>query len=164
MLNCRNKFFFEKSFTNISNLPSLESISLTFFNDDTVNILRFSSVLFLLTKKQPSFIYKKLSQKRKGSKELVGCNVKLVKSESRNFLFYLIINIFPRINNLKTLVDIKPPSSKSFSLTINDLFVFPEISRELNKFYGLKNLNMTFNFKSGPGVIDLKRLITFPSI
>ena len=72
MLNCRNKFFFEKSFTNISNLPSLESISLTFFNNDTVNILRFSSVLFLLTKKQPSFIYKKLSQKRKGSKELVG--------------------------------------------------------------------------------------------
>jgi len=145
----RNKFFFEKFFNNnIQKIPCVESISLSFSNKDKDMVLLGLSALYLITNIKPVLLTKRLSSRRNARSELIGCRVLLEKKSAFNFLMYLNLIVFPNFSDFCG-ISVKKDSvcNNLIHITINNLLVFPELNRELDKFYSLKDLTITLKFK-----------------
>jgi len=163
MLNYNKKFLFEKScYSNIELAPKLNSVSLSFFYTENSNILLASSALYLMTNKQPDVLFRLLSKKRKGRKELRGCSVKLFKSEALNLFNYLNLIVLFHSTHFKGVYITLSGSMLTFK--IENILVFPELNRELDKFYSLKDLVISLQFNSKKGLMDYLNLMNFPII
>jgi len=145
----RNKFFFEKFYNNnVQKIPCIESISLSFINKDKDMILLGLSALYILTNIKPMIVMNRLSNRRNSRSELIGCRVLLEKKKAFNFLIYLNLVVFPNISDFSGISITKECSRKNFiNIKINNLLIFPELSRELDKFYSLKDLTIYLKFK-----------------
>jgi len=147
--NVRKKFFLEKFIgLNTFDMSNIESISFSFLTSDINDIVVKSSIIYLISSKRPKVLYKNLSKKNKNSKEYIGCRSVLYKKDAISFFKYLVLialsqselkqNLVP---NFKGLV-----AKKTFNFNIDNLLFFPEISKEVNRFYGIKGLNISINF------------------
>lgn len=146
----RSTYFSEKFILrNIFQFPKLNSISLYFLRENPKDILVSSAALFLITAKRPTVLYKTLSKKRKNKKEYIGCKVVLKKKDAITFLYYLTLIILPQMPSLDNIIKTNKSSvSNSLVFEIDDLMVFPEINKEVSKFYGLRGLKINLNFDS----------------
>jgi ribosomal protein L5 len=145
----KNKIFFEK-FHDISvqSIPEVDSISLSFFNKDKNIVLLGVSALYLITNIKPSILTKRLSKRRNARSEMVGSNVLLKKKSAIKFLNYLNLVVFPHFNDFTGIdCSITESGNRCIHFNVNNLLVFPELNRELDKFYVLKNLSITLYFK-----------------
>lgn len=141
-------------------IPELESISLSFLTSNVNDIIISSSALFLLTNKRPKIILNHLSKKRKNSKEYVGCKVELYKKEAWIYYNYLILIVLAQSNDIENIIyKSKSLNSFSYEFKINDLLLFPELNKEVDKFYGLKNLNISLKFNKSINLNFLLNLI-----
>jgi ribosomal protein L5 len=150
----RKKLLLEKFYKkNVFEMPQIESISLAFYTKEVNDIVIKSSVLFLISGIKPQVLYRNLSKKqRKNSKEYLGCKVVLQKKEALNFFYYLVFIVSAQ--NVNMLFK-KPKENKllnTFSFKIPDIFIFPELNKEVDKFYGIKDLNVSIQFKNKFGI------------
>ena len=130
---------------NIYESPELESIYLTFNISEKKKIILGSSALFLLTGKKPMLIFKELSKKNK-KKEFIGCKVQLYKKEAFLFLLYFVLIVLPNNNDLIDSINKAKVKGSSINFYLKDLLIFPELNKEVNKFYDLTPLKITLNF------------------
>jgi ribosomal protein L5 len=130
---------------NIYKSPELESIYLTFNISDKKKIILGSSALFLLTGKKPMLVFKELSKKNK-KKEFIGCKVQLYKKEAFLFLLYFVLIVLPNNNDLIDSINKAKVKGSSINFYLKDLLIFPELNKEVNKFYDLTPLKITLNF------------------
>ena len=130
---------------NIYKSPELESIYLTFNISEKKKIILGSSALFLLTGKKPMLIFKELSKKNK-KKEFIGCKVQLYKKEAFLFLLYFVLIVLPNNNDLIDSINKAKVKGSSINFYLKDLLIFPELNKEVNKFYDLTPLKITLNF------------------
>ena len=108
-------------------------------------------------------MFKKLSKKRKGRKESIGCSVLFHKKESISFFIYLSLFVFPNIQNFKGFsFKVISKETPSVVVLLDDLLVFPELNKELDKFYGLGGLKLVLNFKSLAHIKTFLTLYNFP--
>ena len=143
---CYKSILLEKfNLKNIYKSPELESLYLTFNISDKNKIILASSALFLLTGKKPVLIFKELSKKNK-KKEFIGCKVQLYKKEAYFFLLYLALIILPNNKDLLNSINKSKVKGHSINFYIKDLLTFPELNKEVNKFYDLMPLKLTLNF------------------
>ena len=145
----KNKIFFEKFHDiSIQSIPKLDSISLSFFNKDKNIVLLGVSALYLITNIKPSILTKNLSKRRNARSEMVGSNVLLKKKAAKSFLKYLNLVVFPHFNDFTGVsFSVTESGNRCVHFNVNNLLVFPELNRELDKFYVLKNLSITIYFK-----------------
>ena len=161
-----NKFFYDR----IEDIPQLKKITLNFGckNFETKNIA--SSLLSLelisvqsgvLTKSKKANILLKI---RKGNP--VGCIVVLRKDKMYNFLFKLLIDVFPNLRDFKGIVVSKKLSNTSFSFTLKDLISFKELEKQFYLFSNLPPLNITFvtNTKTRKELLYLLNAFKLPLI
>ena len=159
-----NKKFSEKlNKFNVEEFQSISSISLFFYSKNPSTLVLGSSALNIISRKSPNILAKKLSKKRKGRKESIGCSVCLYKNESISFFNYLSLFVFPNIQNfsgfsIKVIMEKVP----SVVILLDDLLVFPELNKELDKFYGLGGLKLVLNFKSLNHIKTFLALYNFP--
>merc|ERR1712159_671513 len=93
---------------------------------------------------------KRLSNRRNSRSELTGCCVLLEKKKALNFLTYLNLIIFPNFSDFSGITITKECHRNNFlNIKISNLLVFPELNRELDKFYSLKDLTIHMKFKDG---------------
>lgn len=130
---------------NIYKSPELESIYLTFNISEKKKIILGSSALFLLTGKKPMLVFKELSKKNK-KKEFIGCKVQLYKKEAFLFLLYFVLIVLPNNNDLIDSINKAKVKGSSINFYLKDLLIFPELNKEVNKFYDLTPLKITLNF------------------
>ena len=145
---------------NIYKSPELESLYLTFNISDKNKIILASSALFLLTGKKPVLIFKELSKKNK-KKEFIGCKVKLYKKEAFLFLLYFILIVLPNNQDLLHSINKAKVKGQSINFYIKDLLTFPELNKEVNKFYDLTPLKITLNFNKSSFINYFLNLINF---
>ena len=147
----RKKLFLEK-FSNVNAFNSLniKSISLSFLTNDVNDILLKSSVLYLISSKRPQVISRILSKKSKASKEYIGCKVILWNNEATEFFKYLILIVIAQnLSNEGIKFSLNENKFGSyFEFIMNDLLIFPELNKEVDKFYGLKGLKVSIQFKN----------------
>jgi ribosomal protein L5 len=162
----RNIYFSEKFILkNFFQLPRLKNISLYFLKDNSKDILISSAALFLITSKQPTVLYNTLSKKRKNKKEYIGCKVCLQKKDAITFLYYLILIILPQIPSIGNIIKSNKSSfSNLLVFGIDDLMIFPEINKEVSKFYGLKGLKISLNFDTSFKLSYLLNLINLKAL
>jgi ribosomal protein L5 len=146
------------NFKNIYKSPSLESISLTFNISEKTKIILGSSALFLLTGKKPVLISNELSKKNK-KKEFIGCTVKLRKKEAFSFLLYFILVVLPNNELLQQTINKLKINGSSISFVVQDLLIFPELSKEVNRFYDLSPIQITLNFNKSSFIKSFLSLI-----
>jgi len=161
-----NKFFFEKFYhNNVQVVPSINSISLSFFNKDKDIVFLGASGLYLITNKKPTLLTRRLSKRRNARSDLVGCSVVLKKKTALDFFKYLNLIVFPNMLNFEGLkIQTNTFNDNKFLyFDIDNLLVFPELNRELDKFYTLKNLSININF-SHENYLFLSQLNNFPVI
>ena len=130
---------------NIYKSPELESIYLTFNISEKKKIILGSSALFLLTGKKPMLVFKELSKKNK-KKEFIGCKVQLYKKEAFLFLLYFVLIVLPNNKDLMDSINKAKVKGSSINFYLKDLLIFPELNKEVNKFYDLTPLKITLNF------------------
>ena len=128
---------------NIYKSPELESLYLTFNISDKNKIILASSALFLLTGKNPYWFLKNYLKKIK--KEFIGCKVKLYK-KSFFYFYYILYNCFANNKDLLHSINKAKVKGQSINFYIKDLLTFPELNKEVNKFYDLTPLKITLNF------------------
>ena len=141
-----NKF----KYTNIKDIPQLKKIVLNFgcSNQGIKNIAPALLSLELLTTKKGNLsktknanIFLKL---KKGAP--IGCYIILKKRLMYQFLFKLLIEIFPTLKDFKGIpFVIKKNKFNSFSFYIKDLMAFKEFSNHFYLFNNLPSLNITVN-------------------
>jgi len=137
------KYLIEKGkFRNIFNVPFLKKISLRFSYKEKKNLVIAGSALKILTGKKPFLLIEKTDLSRKGKKDILGCQVNLKKDQSLSFLVYLISFIFPQMPYFKGFLF----KEKNFSIVIENLLLFPELEKDMEKYYQLKNLEIKFYF------------------
>lgn len=157
-----NKFFFEKFYkNNVQVTPTINSISLSFLNKDKSAVLLGVSALYLITNKKPILLTRRLSKRRNARSELVGCNVLLKKNKALEFFKYLNLVILPHVSDFSGLVIKANSDNKCLYFKIDNLLSFPELNRELDKFYTLKDLSVSINF-SHENYLYLSQLNNFP--
>lgn len=147
--NVRKKFFLEKFIgLNAFDFSNIKSVSFSFLTDDVNDIVVKSSIIYLISSKRPKVLYRNLSKKNKNSKEYIGCRSILYKKDAISFFKYFVLIALSQdelkqniARNVKGLV-----AKKTFNFTINNLLFFPEISKEVNRFYGIKGLNISIDF------------------
>lgn len=144
MLNYRKKFFLDQQvIKNIHEIPLISTISVSFFNKDSSKLLLYCLALSLITNEKPLILFRLLSKKRKGRQEFIGCCSLLKQKKSRYFLEYL--NLIVLLQKPEKIINTN--FSGSVLIKIKDIFIFPELNKELDKFYGLKDLKIFFNLK-----------------
>ena len=104
---------------------SLLSLELISKQRGTLTLVKNSNVLLKIRKGAP-----------------VGCKVVLKKSKMYQFLFKLLVEVFPRIKDFKGLILRKNNNANSFSFYINDLMVFKELNTNFYLFNNLPSLNI----------------------
>ena len=90
-------------------------------------------------------IFKELSKKNK-KKEFIGCKVQLYKKEAFLFLLYFVLIVLPNNNDLIDSINKAKVKGSSINFYLKDLLIFPELNKEVNKFYDLTPLKITLNF------------------
>ena len=145
---------------NIYKSPELESIYLTFNISEKKKIILGSSALFLLTGKKPMLVFKELSKKNK-KKEFIGCKVQLYKKEAFLFLLYFVLIVLPNNNDLIDSINKAKVKGSSINFYLKDLLIFPELNKEVNKFYDLTPLKITLNFNKSSFINYFLNLINF---
>lgn len=159
-----NKKFSEKlNRFNVEEFQSISSISLFFYSKNPSTLVLGSSALNIISRKLPKILSKKLSKKRKGRTESIGCSVLFHKKESIDFFIYLSLFVFPNIQNFKGFsFEVISKETPSVVILLDDLLVFPELNKELDKFYGLGGLKLVLNFKSLNHIKTFLTLYNFP--
>lgn len=139
-----NKF----SYNNLKEVPELKKIVLNFGNQnsDLKTLAASINSLNLITNKENSTLTKAkkpniLLKIRKG--QPVGCKIVLEKSSMYDFLFKLLVEIFPILKDFKGIPLSVNNSTKSFSFTIQELITFKELETHFYLFSNLPPLNIT---------------------
>ena len=139
-----NKFFYN----HIEDVPQLKKIILNFrcksfeIKNLAASLLSLELIAVqqgILTKSKRANILLKI---RKGNP--VGCTVVLRKNKMYNFLFKLLIDVFPNSRDFKGITVAKKLSNTSFSFTLKDLISFKELEKQFYLFSKLPPLNITF--------------------
>jgi ribosomal protein L5 len=86
-----------------------------------------------------------LSKKNK-KKEFIGCKVQLYKKEAFLFLLYFVLIVLPNNKDLMDSINKAKVKGSSINFYLKDLLIFPELNKEVNKFYDLTPLKITLNF------------------
>ena len=141
------------NYRNIYQVPIFRKIVLSFVFKETnlKNFLQAAAVLELITG-QKMFISKSrtpsISLKlRKGSP--VGCKVVLRKKALIGFISKLILIIFPNINVFNGIkLKKKKNELNSFSFSLSDLSLFPELESQYEFFQNLPKLNISIVLSS----------------
>ena len=144
-LDLINKYNYRSS----KDVPKLEKIILNFGckNSELFDISSALLFLELISQKQGSVTKAKRSNVllkiRKGN--IVGCTVVLTKTKMYNFLFKLLVSVFPNFRNFDGIRIVKKKLSKgAFSFTIKDFVCFKELEKQFYLFPKLPPLNLTF--------------------
>lgn len=93
----------------------------------------------VLTKSNRTNILLKI---RKGNP--VGCMVILKKNKMYNFIFKLLVDVFPNLRDFKGIQTTKKLNMISVSFTLTDLISFKELEKQFYLFSSLPPLNITF--------------------
>lgn len=161
-----NKFFYN----HIEDIPQLKKIILNFgCKSFEIKKLAASLLSLELISLQPGVLTKSkkaniLLKIRKGNP--VGCTVVLKKKRMYNFLFKLLIDVFPNLRDFKGITVAKKLSTTSFSFTVKDLISFKELEKQFYLFSNLPPLNITFitNTKSKRELLYLLKSFKLPLI
>ena len=161
-----NKF----SYSHVNEIPRLKKIILNFGckNFDIKSIASALLSLELVTMKQGSLVKSKRSNLllkiRKGNP--VGCVVILENDKMYDFLFKLLLDVFPSLKDFKGINISKNLGATSFSFTLKDLISFKELEKQFYLFINLPPLNVTFisNTKSQKELLFLLHSFKLPLI
>ena len=152
-------------------IPKLEKIILNFGSKNLDLFVLSSSLLFLelITRKKGSVTRAKRSNVllkiRKGN--IVGCTVVLTKTKMYDFLFKLLVNIFPNLKNFDGIKVVREKLlKKSFSFTIKDFVCFKELEKQFYLFSKLPPLNITIlsNAKTKKEMLYLMQSFKLPVV
>ena len=152
-------------------IQKLEKIILNFGSKNLDLFVLSSSLLFLelITRKKGSVTRAKRSNVllkiRKGN--IVGCTVVLTKTKMYDFLFKLLVNIFPNLKNFDGIKVVREKLlKKSFSFTIKDFVCFKELEKQFYLFSKLPPLNITIlsNAKTKKEMLYLMQSFKLPVV
>lgn len=138
-----NKFIY----TNNKKLPSVKKITLN-FGCKNADIKQLASSLLafeLITNQQGKITKTKhsniLFKIRKGNP--TGCKITLSKKNSFNFLFKMLVEIFPKLKKFSGFRISKKMKTNVFSYALQDTFSFNELENHYYLFNSLPKLNIT---------------------
>lgn len=138
------------NYTNVSQIPSLKKISLSFqlSQSSLKQLLPFVSALTLMSFQSPFLLRSNrinlVLKLRKGVP--IGCKVTLRKKQLFVFLERLLFYVLPQYKgSLKPVFRI---TRKSVFFTLTNLFSFKEIEKEYENFQELPVLHVTFFLNS----------------
>jgi large subunit ribosomal protein L5 len=143
-----NKF----RYTNTKNLPRLKKIILN-FGCKTADIKQLASCLLaieLITNQKGTFTTTKhsniLLKIRKGNP--TGCKVTLQNFNLFNFLYKILLEIFPKLKSFKGFIVNKKIKKKTFSYELHETFSFTELENHYYLFNNLPKLDLTIIMSS----------------
>lgn len=159
-----NKFTYKQ----LKKVPKLKKINLNFGcnNFDCKSLASTMLAFELITNKQGKLTSLRqpnlLLKIKKGSP--VGCSLTLYKTDSYNFCFKLIDEIFPNLKEFKGLVINKKQKISTFSFTIKELITFNELEAHFYLFSNLPKLNITLltNTQTQKELLYLLKSLKFP--
>ena len=84
-----------------------------------------------------------------------------IKRKLFYFLLYFILIVLPNNKDLVHSINKAKVKGQSINFYIKDLLTFPELNKEVNKFYDLTPLRITLNFNKSSFINYFLNLINF---